>query len=79
MIGARRRAPEEREEDRALALGCVAALVGFLVAGFFEYNFGDTEVLLVAASLMAVPFVFERERRKASGAPRNLDMIGPGS
>jgi len=62
-LRAGRRAPGDRPEDRALVLGCVAALVAFVVAGLFEYNFGDTEVLLVAAALMAVPLVIERDRR----------------
>jgi len=34
----------------------MAAIAAFLVAGLFEYNFGDTEVLLVAVALMALPF-----------------------
>jgi len=46
--------------DRALVLGCIIAIGAFLVAGLFEHNFGDTEVLLVAASIMALPFVIAR-------------------
>lgn len=46
--------------DRALVLGCIIAIAGFLVGGLFEHNFGDTEVLLVAAGLMALPFVIAR-------------------
>jgi O-antigen ligase len=42
--------------DRAIALGVLAAIVTFLVGGLFEYNFGDTEVLLVMLALMALPF-----------------------
>ncbi len=38
-------------------IGVQGAIVAFLVAGLFEYNFGDTEVVLVAVSLMALPFV----------------------
>ena len=56
-----RRVPPENEEARALVLGSMAAIVAFLVAGLFEYNFGDTEVLLVALALMALPFVVERD------------------
>jgi len=48
--------------DRALVLGVLAAVGGFLIAGLFEYNFGDTEVLLVACTLMALPFVIDRDR-----------------
>jgi len=51
-----RRLPAE-SADRTLVVGVQAALVAFLVAGLFEYNFGDTEVLLVMVSLMALPFV----------------------
>ena len=40
--------------------GAIAAIAAFLGAGLFEYNFGDTEVLLVACVLMAMPFVVER-------------------
>ena len=53
--------PAGREADRALVGGGIAALAGFLVAGLFEYNFGDTEVLLVAMLIMALPFVVERD------------------
>jgi len=38
-----------------------AGIVTFLVAGLFEYNFGDTEVLLVAMTLMALPFALGRD------------------
>ena len=37
-------------------VGVQAAIVSFLVGGLFEYNFGDTEVVLVAVALMALPF-----------------------
>jgi O-antigen ligase len=51
-------------EARALVAGSIAAVAAFLVAGLFEYNFGDTEVLLVACSVMALPFVVgNREAR----------------
>ncbi len=53
--------PAERADDRALVAGCIAAAATFLVAGLFEFNFGDTEVLLVALALMALPFVVERD------------------
>lgn len=48
--------PREAAGDRALTLGSLAAVVAFLTGGLFEYNFGDTEVLLMAVSLMALPF-----------------------
>ena len=56
-----KRLPGDAVRDRALVAGCAAAIVAFFVAGLFEYNFGDTEVLLVAMSLMALPLVIERD------------------
>lgn len=60
--GLLRRLPAEATADRALVAGSIAAIAAFLVNGLFEYNFGDTEVLLVAMSVMALPFAIERER-----------------
>jgi O-antigen ligase len=58
-----RRLPRDATGDRALVLGSLAALVAFLVGGLFEYNFGDTEVLLVAVVLMALPFALRAGAR----------------
>jgi O-antigen ligase len=60
-----RRVSPADEEARALVLGSLAAVAAFLVAGLFEYNFGDTEVLLVALAVMALPFVVERDLFRA--------------
>ncbi len=56
-----RRLPAAAAADRALVLGSLAAIGAFLVGGLFEYNFGDTEVLLVALALMALPFALARD------------------
>ena len=42
--------------ERALVAGSVAAVTGFLVAGLSEYNFGDSEVVMVAWAVMALPW-----------------------
>jgi O-antigen ligase len=55
-----KRLPVDAGPDRVLVAGCAAAIVAFIAGGLFEYNFGDTEVLLVALSLMALPLVIER-------------------
>ena len=60
--------PPSAAGDRALVLGSLAAIAAFLVAGLFEYNFGDTEVLLVAVTLMALPFTLVGEPAPAPGA-----------
>jgi putative inorganic carbon (HCO3(-)) transporter len=49
--------PPEARRERALVTGSAAAVTGFLVAGLWEYNFGDSEVVLVAWAVMALPFV----------------------
>ncbi len=48
--------------DRALAAGALAVLVSGLVAGLFEYNFGDSEYLMMFLFVMAIPFLLERNR-----------------
>jgi O-antigen ligase len=47
QVRAYRRAEPGQRFRRALLLGCLAASVGFLVNGLFEYNFGDSEVLML--------------------------------
>jgi hypothetical protein len=59
-----KRLPATAVHERALVVGCAAALLAFLAGGLFEYSFGDTEVLLVAMSLMALPFVLDRAQER---------------
>jgi O-antigen ligase len=62
LHGARllRRIGPQREREWGLVAGSLAAVLGFLVAGLFEYNFGDSEVVMVAYAVMALPFVVAR-------------------
>ena len=48
--------PPEASRERALVLGSLAAIAGFLVAGLTEYNFGDSEVVMAAWAIMALPW-----------------------
>ena len=41
---------------RALAAGSLAALAAMLAAGMFEYNFGDSEFLVLLLVLVTLPF-----------------------
>jgi hypothetical protein len=50
-------------EARFCGTAALGALVTLLVAGIFEYNFGDSEVLMFALILAALPFAVQRERR----------------
>ena len=43
-------------EHRVLAAAALAALVSMLAAGLFEYNFGDSEFLMLLLMLITLPF-----------------------
>ncbi|MFZ1059738.1 MAG: O-antigen ligase family protein, partial [Candidatus Rokuibacteriota bacterium] len=60
----KRLAPGQARE-RALIAGSVAAIAGFLVAGLFEFNFGDSEVVMVAYAVMAVALAATRPEADA--------------
>ena len=55
-------------ERRFLAVGGVAAVAGFLVAGLFEYNYGDSEVAMLAYLVMALPFIGRENEVLSKGA-----------
>ena len=48
--------------ERALVAGSTAAVTGFLVAGLSEYNFGDSEVVMIAWAVMALPWSAARTK-----------------
>lgn len=49
-------------QHMALAAGGLGAVAAMLVAGMFEYNFGDSEFLMLFLVLVALPFAAVRER-----------------
>jgi O-antigen ligase len=55
-----------RSEAGWPAAGALAALVAVFVAGLFEYNLGDSEVLMLLLLLTAVPFALARDRSAAA-------------
>jgi O-antigen ligase len=62
---ARRGVAEARAPDWA-AGGALAALAAVFVAGLFEYNLGDSEVLMLVLVLTAVPFALRLGRPAAA-------------
>lgn len=48
--------------SRALAAGSLGVLVAGVLAGLFEYNFGDSEFQMLFLFAMAIPWVLERAR-----------------
>jgi O-antigen ligase len=51
----------------ALAIGSLAGVTGFHVAGLFEYTFGDSEVIMLVYFLMALPYIVSGVDREARG------------
>lgn len=55
----------EPSRERALVCASLAGVAGFLVAGLFEHNFGDGEVVMLVYALMALPFIVARDLGRA--------------
>ena len=48
--------------SRWAILSALGAMTGFCVAGFFEYNFGDSEVLLLLLFIVSLPYGMHERR-----------------
>jgi O-antigen ligase len=44
-------------DRRAITAGVLFAFIGFLVAGLFEYNFGDSEIKFILLYFLSLPFL----------------------
>jgi putative inorganic carbon (HCO3(-)) transporter len=55
---------------RALVLASLVGVLAFLIAGLFEDNFRDAEVVMLVYALMTLPFVVERDLDAGSPAVR---------
>jgi O-antigen ligase len=53
-------------------LSALSALTGFLISGFFAYNFGDSEVLLLLLFIVSLPFGLHRTVPVENPCPSNL-------
>jgi O-antigen ligase len=51
----------KRARESFLPAAALAATVGMLAAGLFEYNFGDSEFLMLFLVLITLPYAAERE------------------
>jgi O-antigen ligase len=74
-----RRLDHSLVRERALVVGSLAAVTGFLVGGLSEYNFGDSEVVMVAWAVMALPYVVARgmESRAPAFVPGKTGDVSP--
>jgi O-antigen ligase len=50
------------------AVGSFALLAAVMVAGLFEYNFGDSEILMLLLIVCALPYALRRERGETEPA-----------
>ena len=64
---------------RFMALSALAALTGFLVAGLFEYNFGDSEVLMLFLFIVSIPFGLATRYDVAGAEDAAVGEVGPGN
>jgi len=55
-----------RSQDRVLAAGALAAIAAMLSAGMFEYNFGDSEFLMLFLVIVTLPFAADRSDAHAA-------------
>ena len=53
-------------QHRVLAATALAALASMLAAGLFEYNFGDSEFLMLFLLLVTLPFAAARPSTEAT-------------
>jgi len=60
---------------RWAVLSALAALTSFIVAGFFAYNFGDSEVLLLLLFIVSIPYGVIETVRIEDPCPTNLVAI----
>lgn len=51
-----RRAGSARSQQRFLLHGTIAVIIGMLIEGFFEYNLGDSEVLMMFICVVALGY-----------------------
>ncbi len=51
--------------EKTVAVGSLFVFIGFLIAGLFEYNFGDTEIKFSLFYFLSIPFLkFKGEEEK---------------
>jgi putative inorganic carbon (HCO3(-)) transporter len=64
-----RRLSNEAQLERALVVGSLAAITGFLVGGLSEHNFGDSEVVMVAWAILALPWAVKEKEQSPHPGP----------
>lgn len=65
--------------QRYLPAGALAAAIGMLAAGLFEYNFGDSEFLMLFLVLVTLPYAAERGEGLSGTSHSSLLNVGSAS
>ena len=61
-----RRLRDKNPTLRPVTVGALAALVGVFIAGFFEYNFGDSEITVLLLYMITIPFALAKTQKIGS-------------
>ena len=59
--------------EKSVYAGGFLGLLGLFLAGLFEFNFGDSEVLMVFLFLVSAPYALGSTTRDALGDPEPAD------
>ena len=59
-LGDAYRAARRGDPDRLWGVAALAVLVAIMVAGLFEYNFGDSEILMLVLLVSALPYTLRQ-------------------
>jgi O-antigen ligase len=62
LFGTEPRAADAPRGAAAAAVASLAVLAAVMVAGLFEYNFGDSEVLMLVLVVSTLPYALRRQR-----------------
>ncbi len=57
LIGLIVKVKRSKNLDKAIATGALFVFIGFLAAGLFEYNFGDSEIKFLLFYFISIPFI----------------------
>ena len=63
---------ESRRTRAWTAVGALALLAAMMAAGLFEYNFGDSEILMLLLLVCALPYALRAERAETAPQPDAL-------
>ena len=66
-----------KSSPHPLAAGGLAALAAFVVAGLFEYNFGDSEVVTLLLLILTLPLIPRARFRDALGSDPETSATRP--